>query len=150
MKKRIELILCALIFCFGCFSISKGTYADEAFIKSLASGLEVRWERWDEEIKKGIDLTVTSDSYINTNIACIQAELDEILKYQDETFSDHVLKEKMCSYIDCLYGLEEALQYPKVDLQKYYNLWYNAYYEVSEMLRAVMSRHLHFRPTKSF
>ena len=123
MKKRIELILCALIFCFGCFSISKGTYADEAFMKSLASGLEARWKLAEEQeakLEENREVEPGSEEQIEEYAAYVEAELNAVSKYQDEKFADDRLQEQACSYIDCLNNQKEALQYASVDLQKYY------------------------------
>jgi len=103
-------------------------YADEAFIKDLAKGLEARWKLPD------IPATASSAEEEEAYRKAVNAELDIIKDYTSATFEDSKLQEKAIQYINLLKDQLEALKFTQVDYVKYSDLWKKAYDERSKML----------------
>lgn len=73
-------------------------YADKAFVKSVANGLENRWAIID----KGESQKRTSSEENSDLKKAIQAELDAISKYKTMNFKSTKLQELAVSYINAL------------------------------------------------
>lgn len=99
MRKITLLFLLLLgVFTLSACTSSKGdkTY-DEAFVKSLAKGLDARWEYVDDN----------QEDSANSFKKAINKELVDIQEYKDKKFKDSKLQELAISYINELNnGLE--------------------------------------------
>lgn len=105
MKKRsIFVIAIIAILTLGllssCSSSDEPQYSDKAFMKSLAKGLEARW-----------DISEKDENTVESFKNCIQAELDQVEQYQSATFEDSVLQEKALAYINVLKDSMENVEY---------------------------------------
>ena len=104
MKKItiLLLLLVGIVTLSACTNSNESKTYDEAFIKSLAKGLDARWKYIDND---------KSDSASSFKKA-INKELDEISEYKDKKFKDSKLQELAISYINELNnGLEIAKTY---------------------------------------
>lgn len=109
-------------------------YADQDFIKDLGKGLEARWtlnEKYDAEDGDTVNVEHRKEY--------IQAEIDAISKYENETFEDSVLKEKVLSYINALKQSQEALKYANADFERYATEWEKAYNQRAKLLEDFVS-----------
>lgn len=148
IRMIVTVILCTcILFLVGCGTTnSNGSgdaqtseqFADQEFITSLANGLEARWKLNDEYENKYQNAdsqpAIGSDEHVESYTSWVNAELDEIADYKDAKFEDSKLKEKAISYINCLNDQLESLEYATLDVEKYYELWQNAYKERSKLI----------------
>lgn len=140
MKKRsllIALTILMLVGCSGGSKIEENTekeeyFADEDFLKDLASGLQKRWDKADEY--ENDDLFTDADAFVEHRIECINIELDTLSKYKDEKFKDSKLQEKVISYINCLNDTLSTMDYAKVDVTKYSEDWDKYYNQRSKLI----------------
>lgn len=116
----IALALCMGTF-YGCTSETETQYADEAFIQSMAKGLEARWKLATKDEGK-----LTNDT-IESTITCIQAELDQLTQYESARFEDTKLQEKAIKYINCLKDSKENVSYRFSDDYDEYEKWQEIY-----------------------
>lgn len=121
--------------------VEKCEYAlsvDGQFLNALSKGLMERWkyseEDYIEEFGKDFDVMETSE-YIEYIKNCINFELDNIAKFQTQTFSDEELGNKASDYINALNDSMKATDYYRMDLTKYDSLWSKAYSERSVLIR---------------
>lgn len=112
-------------------------YADEDFMNSLAQGLQTRWDESESEEKQNI--TIGSDEHVEWYTSFVNDELEHIEQYKDEKFEDSELQEAMITYINCLYDQLEALDYAKVDSEKYNSMWTEAYNERSQLIETFVN-----------
>lgn len=131
MKKRYTLLLVALLMVLttalvGCGS---GASVDEQFEADLMNGLSSRWELTSKDDIDGFDENDTAvqyESYIN-------AELDAVSKYKDQTFEDEELGELANSYIDVLQKSKDTLEYFE-NYEKWGAAWADVYDDRTELL----------------
>lgn len=121
MKRSIVAIISlALILSLGilsgCSSSSSDEvrYEDQNFIKSISKGLEARWALTDNKASDEATTIKEMQSYI-------QAELDELSRYETAAFKDTKLQEKALKYINVLKDSYENVNYALSD--KDYDKW---------------------------
>lgn len=110
--KRITKLLCGLLVLFvmtGCSS-SQEKSVDESFIDDFKSGLMARWDEAEDN---------TADSTEEFN-KLLDAELNEIKKYKDETFENKELGESAKAYINNLEDTKNITKYVNTDYSKFY------------------------------
>lgn len=92
------------------------------FLTAFAKGLMQRWEL-------NLSTVDSNDSatYIADMQKLINAELNEISKYRDVTFSDDTFNQKAHDYINDLDKQMDSLNYYTTDYNKYANEWSDAY-----------------------
>ena len=92
------------------------------FLTVFAKGLMQRWEL-------NLSTVDSNDSatYIADMQKLINAELNEISKYRDVTFSDDTFNQKAHDYINDLDKQMDSLNYYTTDYNKYANEWSDAY-----------------------
>lgn len=92
------------------------------FLTAFAKGLMQRWEF-------NLSTVDSNDSatYIADMQKLINAELNEISKYRDVTFSDDTFNQKAHDYINDLDKQMDSLNYYTTDYNKYANEWSDAY-----------------------
>lgn len=114
--------ICMLSACGGA-SGGEPKPADQDFMKSLAKGLENRWD--------------VSDSLTENTVQgykdCIQAELDQVEQYQSATFEDTTLQEKALAYINVLKESMENVDYAFSDTD--YQKWSDIYDKRTIMIK---------------
>ena len=131
-KTAAALILIAILSvgllasCSSTSSSSETKFADEDFINSLARGLEDRWDIDDK-------LTAEGDNSVQGYRDCIQAELDQLEKYQDADFEDPELQKKAKAYIDLLNKSMEVAEYAVSDTEG--DKWMEVFDQRTVMLR---------------
>lgn len=119
MKKRyMPLFLVFLMILMAALTgCGTSTSVDDQFKADLMKGLSARWDLTDKEDDDS-DTAADYEAYIN-------AELDVVSKYKDETFEDEELGELAKEYIDVLeQGLDTLDDYGNSDK------WYASYSEV--------------------
>ena len=132
MKKKPIILMLIAIFTIGMLaSCSSGSgdevkYADQDFMKSLAKGLEARWDIKQKQDAEG-------DQTVQGLKDCIQAELDEVEQYQSATFEDTVLQEKALGYINVLKNSMEVAEYCYAT--EGYEKWTDVYDQRTMMLK---------------
>lgn len=151
MKKRHALLFLIIglfsIMLFGCGSANTSNvstnnneekYADEDFIKSLSQALDKRWDLSDKQEEKekssGKKMEVGSDEHKELFTSYIGTELSEIENYKDAKFKDGKLQEKAIKYINLLNDQKAALDYIKVDYNKFLKLWGSAYDQRTQLI----------------
>ena len=117
MKKVFSLIcmvMCCLIL-FGCSNEEK--VYDQKFLSDFKKGLMDRWDLTNE-----IEFTSreTGEKFVDAELNCIE-------EYSTKRFEDTKLQEKAIVYINLLKQQREALTYYDVDVEKYSELWDEAY-----------------------
>ena len=114
-------------------------YADESFIADLSSGLMKRWDKSDELDKKIADGSVTmgSSEYKQGLTDCVNAELEMINKYRNESFEDGKLQELAVSYINAVNDQMKALE--DFNTAVYDSEWQAAYDKRSKLLVTLIS-----------
>lgn len=104
IKSAISVMLViGIFFLSSCSSNSTPKYADKAFIQSMSKGLEARWALTDKDEEKKITVEMMN--------GYIQAELDQVTKYESATFEDTKLQEKALKYINCLKDSKENVNW---------------------------------------
>lgn len=127
MKKvKVLAILMTVILAIGamaaCSSSDEPKYSDKDFMKSLAKGLEDRW-----------DISEKGDNTVESYKNCIQAELDQVEQYQSATFEDSVLQEKALAYINVLKDSMDNVEYAFSDDN--YDKWSDLYDKRTMMIK---------------
>ena len=130
-KKSIFIVLLVTVFSISmlaaCSSSSdEPSYSDKAFINSMAKGLEARWAIID---KNGEGHEDTVQDYKDF----IQAELDQVEKYQSAAFEDTTLQEKALAYINVLKESMENVDYAFSDTD--YQKWSDIYDKRTIMIK---------------
>ena len=92
------------------------------FLTAFAKGLMQRWE-----LNLSTPDTNDSATYIANMQKLINAELNEISKYRDVTFSNDTFNQKAHDYINDLDKQMDSLNYYTTDYNKYANEWSDAY-----------------------
>ena len=130
-KKSIFIVLLIAVLSVAMLSACSSSsdepsYSDKAFISSLAKGLEARWAIID---KNGEDHEDTVQDYKDF----IQAELDQVEKYQSAAFEDTTLQEKALAYINVLKESMENVDYAVSDTD--YDKWSEVYDKRTIMIK---------------
>lgn len=107
---------------------SEVKYSDEDFIKSLAKGLEARWDIGLKQSNEGKEKP-TVQGYKE----CIQAELDQVEQYQDAAFEDNILKEKAQAYINMLNESMDNVEYAVSETE--YQKWADIFNQRTLMIK---------------
>lgn len=131
MKKfySIVLVLCLILSTLVFTSCGSSKSVDVQFEEDLMKGLSARWELTSADENEGIDDNDTKgeyESYIN-------AELDVISKYKEETFEDEELGELAKLYIDVLERSKDTLDYFG-NYEKWGVAWDEVYNDRTELL----------------
>lgn len=90
------------------------------FLTAFAKGLTQRWEL---DYPDETDAATHVKNYSNS----VNAELNEIGKFRDVTFSDNTFNQKAHDYINDLDKQMNSLNYYTTDYSKYANEWSDAY-----------------------
>ena len=145
MKRKWKLFLTvsllSMLFLYGCGNtpISDPQSTDAKFITSLSQGLETRWQiqkDYEKQWKEAdISIDCGSDEHMECYTACIDAEIDAISAFADETFQNKDLKDHALAYMECLKAQKEALSYAPTDEDKHMNLWTAAFNERSTLIK---------------
>lgn len=109
----------------GCSSSGGSDYADQDYIKSMAKGLEARWDL-NDKYEDQEDTKDTMEEYI-------QAELDQLTQYESASFEDTKLQEKALAYINCLKDSKEHLEWYFSD--ENYDKWDEIYNERAVLIK---------------
>lgn len=140
MKKILCLILVTVLSfgVLGCSSTEQEvkTYDDE-FIKSLATGLESRWDlndKYDDLVNKGEIKESDQKKIIEYYGKFVNAELSNIEKYKDLKFKDSKLQESAISYINLLKKQKEGVEEMRVDMNKGIEMWGEGYQQRSKLI----------------
>ncbi len=144
--KVILAILCLSTVLFGCgkkVEEPKNEYADEAFIKDMAKGLESRWGLIDkDENKEGYDeILVNSEENKKMMLSYVEAEITAIEKYKDKKFKDSHLQEIAIKYNNLLTQHKELCEYITVDYDKYTTEYTPIYSERSKIIEEMLNKY---------
>ena len=107
-----------LVGCAGQGSQDQQQYADEAFMQSLAKGYEAR----DTIVEKSSKTDKSTEYYEKL----VDAELDQVEKYQSAQFEDSKLQENAIAYINSLKDQRAAAEQYSTDNDKFQQDWQKA------------------------
>lgn len=129
MKKLINIII-AMCLCMGLLAgcqnaeedknPEKEEFADEAFLSDLSKALEARWDVASAEFK---DSKEQKDNFQKS----VETESGILKGYDKKEFKDSTLKDLCSQYMSCLKEQEDSLKYYGMDMDKYQELWDEAY-----------------------
>ena len=141
--KSLLAILCLATLLVGCSKkeeTPKNEYADEAFVKDMAKGLQKRWDLTaKDEKKEGYEeIAINSKENQKMMLSYIDAELNVIEKYTEEKFEDKKLQEIAVKYINLLKEHKELCPEITVDYDKYYEDFSPIYDERSKVIETMV------------
>ncbi|WP_447408196.1 FxLYD domain-containing protein [Weissella confusa] len=144
MKGKVVGIIIAVVAIIavvgGVFSYNANKspkYADEAFVKSIAKGLEERWSIIDQG-----DSKKQTESEENKNLKeAIQAELDATSKYKTMNFKSTKLQELAVSYINALNTQKNNVNGRSEYDSSAYNAWTKAYDKRTVILTELVNKY---------
>ncbi len=148
MKKKIIFLgvtLLACLFIVGCGN-NKGktgstkkestSYYDESFIKTLASGLDARWNYIDSQKYK-------NDDYLTQLKTCVETEYNVLKKdpFSEKKFKDSKLKELALAYKNELEnGVSIINKSTAASIESYDSPWTDHYNNRSKLLVEINSK----------
>lgn len=121
--KILLAVMCLATLLTGCSKKEEEPkYADEAFVKDMAKGLQARWDMSAKDEKKDgyEEIAINSKENQKMMLSYIDAELNVIEKYTEEKFADKKMQETAIKYINLLKEHKEICQEITVDYDKYY------------------------------
>lgn len=135
MKNKILMVIlltASLFVLTSCAKKKEDTqYCDDAFLKSMAQGLD---ERWNAKSSDDLNLTPGSEDQQEHFSKLVNNELNNIQNYKDKKFKNSGLQELAIKYINQLKAQKSALKYMTVNYTKYADLWDKAYDERSKLI----------------
>lgn len=151
MKKVVKVIM-AMCLCMGLLAGCQNTkedkssvkeeYADEAFLKDLSKALEARWDVANAEFK---DAKEQKDNFQES----VETEFGILKGYDKKEFKDRKLKDLSSQYLSCLKKQEDSLKYYGMDMDKYQEIWDEAYNTRTKIL-AQLKEDYDFKVSKKY
>lgn len=133
-------LACALAACAAMFAgcaeqngQDQPQYADEAFMQSLAKGYEAR----DALVEKSTKTDKSTEYYEKL----VDAELNQVEKYQSSQFEDSKLQENAIAYINSLKDQREAAELCATDNEKFQQDWQKAYDKRATLLKTFVDEY---------
>jgi len=134
MKTKLVLGMIVIIISVGLMGCGQNT--DDAFLKSMAQGLESRWTIVDADLANK-DLVTTQRTYLGY----VNAELDQIAKYKTLDFEDATLGEKAKEYIAILEKAKKTLDYYEKNPDQFVTEWSAASNERSIIIYEIYQKY---------
>lgn len=133
-KAAVAVLACILLACgaliAGCAEQGgqdQPQYADDAFMQSLAKGYEAR----DALVEKSSKSDKSAEYYEKL----VDAELNQVEKYQSSQFEDSKLQESAIAYINSLKDQREAAELYSTDNDTFQQDWQKAYDKRTALLK---------------
>ncbi len=126
----ISALVANAVFLAGCStgeSQNQVESADSGFIQSVAKGFEARDALTEKSSKAN-----TSEEYYKK---LVDAELEQVERYQDAQFADDKLREDAIAYIDSLKDQRSAAESYSTDNDKFQQDWQKAYDKRTTLLK---------------
>ena len=105
-------------------------YCDEAFLEDFTAGLMARWDLNDKA--DSAENKDKSERELRTEY--VHAELDLLEPYRTGQFQNTKLQQQAITYINLLQDQLDALDYFNVDINKFLDLWEEAYDKRTQMI----------------
>lgn len=133
-------LACALVACAAMFAgcaeqngQDQPQYADEAFMQSLTKGYEAR----DALVEKSTKTDKSAEYYEKL----VDAELNQVEKYQSSQFEDSKLQENAIAYINSLKDQREAAELYATDSEQFQQDWQKAYDKRTTLLKTFVDEY---------